>query len=192
MILRAGLGTSIAIQSQGSFAAGESRSCPADPLVNHRNLLNTAPRKFPQLRTLPHPTPHTPPHTVCGTDMWWAGRNASMKSVNYRNGSLPPDLPTYSSLSPYRRGASLASVHCVLQGSLLTTWLIKSVDVVASLGHCLLPMNLVGQGNDERGQWQRKDFADDLENKKMISPHKVASIIHLNLFCFCNFSFLQI
>jgi hypothetical protein len=33
-------------------------------------------------------------------------------------------------------------VHCVLLGSVLTTWLIKPVDVVTSLGHCLPPMNL--------------------------------------------------
>jgi hypothetical protein len=41
-------------------------------------------------------------------------------------------------------------------------------------------MNLVGQGNDERSQWRWKDLAGDLENKKMIPPHKVASIIDLN------------
>jgi hypothetical protein len=34
-------------------------------------------------------------------------------------------------------------------------------------------MNLVGPRTDERSQWQRKDLADDLENKKMISPDKV-------------------
>ena len=67
---------------------------------------------------------------------------------------------------------------------------IKPVDVVASLGHCLLTMNLVGQGNDERSHWRCKDLANDLENKKMILLHKVASIIALNFFV-CDFSILQ-
>jgi hypothetical protein len=53
-------------------------------------------------------------------------------------------------------------------------------------------MNLVGQGNDERGQWQRKDFADDLESKKMISPHKVAPIIVLNFLLLQFFVFANL
>jgi len=53
-------------------------------------------------------------------------------------------------------------------------------------------MNLVGQGNDERSQSQRKDLADDLKNKKMISPRKDVSIIDLKILCFCDFWFLRI
>ena len=92
----------------------------------HRGMSATDQSRHQHPIPAPHTLPHRPRHAACRTGMWWVVRNSSIQSLDYRNGTSPLAPPTYiagfSSYLDVQAGASPHWVHCVLLGSLLTTW----------------------------------------------------------------------
>jgi hypothetical protein len=89
--------------------------------------------------------------------------------------------------------------HVVGIGSLCPPWFAphyvayKASRCRRFIGTLFAPDESGRPRHDERSQWQRKYLADDLENKKMISPRKVAFdhrfefFLLLRFFVFCEF-----
>jgi hypothetical protein len=66
--------------------------------------------------------------------MWWVVRNSSMKSVRSRSGTLPPDLPTYSSLTHINEG--LRSLGFIVSSRVRSSlaWLFSQVECRRFIG----------------------------------------------------------